>query len=224
MAGQDIKLTKQGDVSYGPACFVTFIFLLVGISLFFVYMSIVLMGNTGVRASRAIYEQLIPWVEQSHLSQNDRRDVIDELEILAEKMKKEELTSRQLSRLNARLSDSVVLQWGAVEKLNVAAQESDMSDEEKAEFTALCDRWFACAASGKLSLQDMEFAMQQVCTKDARSGRLNPKMDATSTALRDFMRRIKTMCEHFNTPTEKFGKKVPEVLRQMIEDGLDESK
>jgi hypothetical protein len=224
MADQDVKLTKQGDVSYGPACFVTLIFLLVGISLFFVYMSIVLMGNTGERASRAIYEQLIPWVEQSHLSQNDRRDVIDELELLAEKMKREELTSRQLSRLNARLSDSAILQWGAVEKLDAAAQESDMSDEEKAEFTSLCDRWFACAASGKLSLQEMEFAMQQVCNKDARTGRLNPKTDASSTALRDFMRRIKTMCDHFKTPTEKFGKKVPEVLRQMIEDGLDESK
>ncbi|MFN7841884.1 MAG: hypothetical protein ACK5YR_03925 [Pirellula sp.] len=224
MADQDVKLTKQGDVSYGPACFVTLIFLLVGISLFFVYMSIVLMGNTGERASRAIYEQLIPWVEQSHLSQNDRRDVIDELELLAEKMKQEELTSRQLSRLNARLSDSAILQWGAVQKLDAAAQESDMSDEEKAEFTSLCDRWFACAASGKLSLQEMEFAMQQVCTKDARTGRLNPKTDAPSTALRDFMRRVKTMCDHFKTPTEKFGKKVPEVLRQMIEDGLDESK
>jgi hypothetical protein len=139
-------------------------------------------------------------------------------------MKREELTSRQLSRLNARLSDSAILQWGAVEKLDAAAQESDMSDEEKAEFTSLCDRWFACAASGKLSLQEMEFAMQQVCNKDARTGRLNPKTDASSTALRDFMRRIKTMCDHFKTPTEKFGKKVPEVLRQMIEDGLDESK
>jgi hypothetical protein len=51
MSDQNIKLTKQGDVSYGPACFVTLIFLLVGISLFFVYMSIVLMGNTGARAS-----------------------------------------------------------------------------------------------------------------------------------------------------------------------------
>jgi hypothetical protein len=224
MADQDVKMTKQGDVSYGPACFVTLIFLLVGISLFFVYMSIVLMGNSGERASRAIYELLIPWVEQSHLSQNDRRDVIEELEGLAEKMKREELTSRQLSRLNARLSDSAILQWGAVQKLEGAAQESDLSEEEKTEFSSLCDRWFACAASGKLSLQDMEFAMQQVCTKDTRTGRLNPKTDATGTELREFMRRIKTMCDHFNTPTEKFGKKVPEVLKQMIEDGLDESK
>jgi hypothetical protein len=91
--------------------------------------------------------------------------------------------------LNARLSDSVILQWGAVEKLDAAAQESDMSDEEKAEFSpALCDRWLACAASGKLSLQEMEFAMQQVCTKDVTIRSLNPKTDATSTALRDFMR------------------------------------
>jgi len=203
---------------------VTLIFFLVGVSLFFVYMSIVLMGNTGARASRAIYEQLIPWVEQSHLSQNDRRDLIDELEVLAEKMKREELTSRQLSRLNARLSDSAVLQWGAVQKLDSAAQESDLSDEEKAEFSALCDRWLACAASGKLSLQDMEFAMQQVCTKDAKTGRLNPKTDAPSSALRDFMRRVKTMCDLFEVPTNEFGKSVPEIMREMIEDGLDESK
>lgn len=224
MTNTNAKPSKQGEVTYGPACFVLFIFFLVGVSLFFVYMSIVLMGNSGSRAARAIYEQLIPWVEQSHLSQNDRRDVIDELEILAEQMKQEVLTSRQLSRLNARLSDSVILQWGVVQKLDAAAQESDMSDEEKAEFTALCDRWFALAASGKLSLQDMEFAMQQVCTKDVRSGRLNPKTDVSSSALRDFMRRMKTMCEHFKVSEEPFQRTVPEVLRQMIEDGLDESR
>ena len=52
----------EKDVSLGPACVVIGIFGLVGISIFFVYMSMMLMGKQGQTAARSVREQLIPWV------------------------------------------------------------------------------------------------------------------------------------------------------------------
>jgi hypothetical protein len=213
---------KQDEVSFGPACFVVVIFVLIGVSLFFVYMSIIMMGNNGKRASKAVKEQLIPWVEQSHLDQSDRKNVIERLETLTEAMEREELTSRQLSRLNARLSESTILQWGTVEKLNQMAQTSELTENEKVEFSRSCDRWLRCAAEGKLSMQDMEFALQQVCTKAMPSGRLDPKQDINLDQWREFMRRIKQICERYKIPDEEFTKSVSQVFKQMIEDGLNE--
>jgi hypothetical protein len=213
---------KKDEVSLGPACFVIVIFFLIAVSLFFVYMSIVMMGNSGKRASRAIREQLIPWIEQSHLGQSDRKNVIDRLETLTESMDREELSSRQLSRLNARLSESSILQWGTVEKLQQIAQSSELTEGEKSEFTRLCDRWLRCASEGKLSMQDMEFALQQVCTKAMPSGRLDPKPDIDLEKLREFMRRVGQICERFKIPDEDYTKSVSQVFQQMIEDGLNE--
>lgn len=92
------------DVSLGPACVVIGIFGLVGISVFFVYMSMMLMGNQGKTAVSSVREQLIPWVEQSSLGQNDRQIIVGRLNEISDSMEREELTTRQLSRLGIRLT------------------------------------------------------------------------------------------------------------------------
>lgn len=210
------------DVSLGPACLVVGIFFLVGVSIFFVYMSIMLMGNQGKAAARSVREQLIPWVEQSLLSQSDRQTIVSKLDEVASQMEREELTGRQLTRLGIRLTESTILQWGAVEQLNLIAQRSELSAEEKAEFALTCDRWLNCASSGKLNMQDMEFGTQNVCTKEHPSGRLKPRDDIDETRLREFMSRISTMCDRFQIPNEEFPKSVSQVFLEVIESGLAE--
>lgn len=210
------------DVSLGPACLVIGIFFLVGVSIFFVYMSIMLMGNQGKAAARSVREQLIPWVEQSLLSQSDRQTIVSRLDEVAGQMEREELTSRQLTRLGIRLTESTILQWGAVEQLNLIAQRSELSAEEKAEFALTCDRWLNCASTGRLNMQDMEFGTQNVCTKEHPSGRLKPRDDIDETRLREFMSRISTMCDRFQIPKEEFPKSVSQVFLEVIESGLAE--
>lgn len=217
------KKTKDGaDVSLGPACLVIGIFGLVGLSLFFVYMSIMLMGNQGKRAAMSVHEQLIPWIERSLLGQNDRQVIIDRLEALAKEMEREELTSRQLTRLALRLTESTILQWGVVEQLNQIAQSSDMNEAEKEEFSKACDRWLHCASTGKLNVKDMEFGTQNVCIKEHPSGRLVPRETIDSDKLREFMRRVTTMCDRFEVPKEEFSKSVSQVFLQVIEEALEE--
>ncbi|MBU6175962.1 MAG: hypothetical protein KGQ60_19320 [Planctomycetes bacterium] len=215
--------TKDGaDVSLGPACLVIGIFGLVGLSLFFVYMSIMLMGNQGKRAAMSVHEQLIPWIERSLLGQNDRQVIIDRLETLAKEMEREELTSRQLTRLALRLTESTILQWGVVEQLNQIAQSSDLNAAEKEEFSKACDRWLHCASTGKLNMKDMEFGTQNVCIKEHPSGRLVPREKIDADRLREFMRRITTMCDRFEVPKEEFSKSVSQVFLQVIEEALEE--
>jgi hypothetical protein len=184
-------------------------------------MSMMLMGNQGKTAARSVREQLIPWVEQSSLGQNDRQIIVGRLNEISDSMEREELTTRQLSRLGIRLTESAILQWGAVENLNLIAQSSEMSPEEKAEFSFECDRWFHCASLGKLSMQDMEFGAQNVCIKEQKTGRLKPRDGITAEQLREFMRRMKAMNDRFEIPKEEFNQSVSQVFLKVMEEGLE---
>ena len=124
--------TGDKDVSLGPACLVVFVVGLMLICIAVAYMSFMLTGNQGPRAARALREQLIPWVDDSALSKTDQAAIIDELNDLASKMDRGDLTSRQLSRLGIRLTDSTVLQWGVVEDVQRYVKQSQgFTDNEK---------------------------------------------------------------------------------------------
>ena len=131
-------------------------------------MAVMISGSQGRRAAYSVREQIVPWVEQSSLSKTDRTNIVERLTELSVAMEREELTTRQLSRLVLRMTDSPVLQWGVVEKLNQKAQASNMTEAEKEEFRGACDRWLRTASEGRLNIQDMEFAVQNVATKDQR--------------------------------------------------------
>jgi hypothetical protein len=215
--------TKEKDVSLGPACLVVFIFMLVALCIVVAILSFLLTGKQGGRAAYALREQLIPWVDQSSLSPTDQVAVIDELTTLASQMERDELTSRQLTRLGVRLSDSTILQWGIVEEINRRAQASTgLTEQEKADFARLCDRWLRSAGEGRLSMTEMEFAFQQTATKDPRSGRLTLRDQIDDDQLREFQRRVLSICEKQKISTEPYEKSVSQVFKLMIEDGLAE--
>lgn len=215
--------SNQKDVPLGPACMVVFIFFLVSLCVLVAYMSFMLTGKQGGRAAYAVREQLIPWVDQSTLSQPDQVAIIDELTSLASQMERDELTSRQLTRLGARLQDSTILQWGVVEEINrVAQRSSGLTDQEKSDFALACDRWLRSAGEGKLSMIEMEFALQSAATKEPRSGRLTLKDDVSDEQLREFYRRVLSICEKHKVPADPFDKSVSQVFKAMIEDGLSE--
>ncbi len=214
---------KAKDVSLGPACLVVFVFLLVILCIVVAFMSFMLTGKQGGRAAYSIREQLIPWVDQSSLSKSDQVAIIEELTSLASDMEQDKLTSRQLTRLGVRLSDSPILQWGVVEEINRRAQASNgLSAQEKKVFPLLCDRWLRAAGEGKTSMADMEFAFQTTASKDGRSGRLSLKEKVDDEQLREFVRRVMAICERLKISTDPYDKSVSQVFKLMIEDGLAE--
>lgn len=213
----------EKDVPLGPACLVVFVVLLLVLCIVVAVMSFLLTGKQGGRAAYALREQLIPWVDQSSLSKNDRDFIIDDLNQLASKMERNELTSRQLTRLGARLSDSPVLQWGVVEAIEREARASNgLTDQEKQDFQQTCDRWLRAASQGRLSMNEMEFAFQETATKEPKSGRLTLKRDLSDERLREFHRRVLAICEKYEIPLEPFEKSVSQVFKALVEDGLSE--
>ena len=95
---------------------------------------------------------------------------------------------------------------------------------EKQEFQATCDRAFRSAAIGKLSLQDMEFAVQNIASKDQRTGRLSIRDDVNEERLREFQRRMTAISDKQAIPSEPFEKSVSQVFQQMMDDALKEDK
>jgi predicted DNA-binding protein len=215
----------QKDVSLGPACLVFAVIGAVALSLTMIGMAAMLSSNQGRRAAYSVREMIIPWVEQSSLTVTDRNNIVERLTDLASDMEREELTSRQLSRLVLRMSDSPVLQWGVVEQLAALARKSEgFPADEKTGFIAACDRALRSAAEGRLSIQDMEFAVQNVAVKDQRSSRLSVRDDVDDDRLREFQRRISTISDKLSIPKEPFEKSVSQVFLQIIEDALKEKK
>lgn len=215
--------TKQKDVPLGPACFVVFIFGLVILCVAVAIMSFLLTGKQGGRAAYALREQLIPWVDQSSLSQTDQVAIIEDLTALASQMEQDKLTSRQLTRLGVRLSDSPILQWGVVEDINRRAQASKgLTEQEKTDFARVCDRWLRAAGEGKLSMNEMEFTLQTTARKDGRSGRLTLKEDVSDDQLREVYRRILAICEKYKISSDPYDKSISQTFKLMIEDGLAE--
>jgi hypothetical protein len=212
----------QKDVSLGPACLIVVVIGAICLSLGMIAMAAMMTGSKGKRAAYSVREQLIPWVEQSSLSKPDQQSIVERLSGLSEAMEREELSTRQLSRLVLRLTDSPVLQWGAIEQLNRAAQASNMTDIEKQEFQATCDRALRSASEGRLSLQDMEFAVQNVATKDRKSGRLTIRDDTNEERLREFQRRMTAISDKQSIKSEPFEKSVSQVFQKMVDEGLDD--
>jgi hypothetical protein len=211
----------QKDVSLGPACLIVVVIAAICLSLGMIAMAAMMTGSKGRRAAYAVKEMLIPWVEQSALGKTDRQNIVEKLTDLSASMEREELTTRQLSRLAMRLNDNPVFQWGVVEDLNRAAQSSiTMTEKEKDEFRLSCDRWLRSASEGRLSLQDMEFALQNVSTKDMRSGRLTIRDDVNDERLREFQRRMDKISDTLKISSEPFDKSVSQVVDAMVEDAL----
>ena len=214
----------QKDVSLGPACLIVVIIGAVCLSVGMIGMAAMMTSSQGRRAAYSVREQVIPWVEQSSLSRTDRENIVEKLTKLSVAMEREELTSRQLSRLLLRMTDSPVLQWGVVEQLDQRAQTSSLSESEKEEFRSACDRWLRSASEGRLSLQDMEFAVQNVATKDQRSGRLTMRDDTNEERLREFHRRMTAIADKHSMTNEAFDKSVSQVFLTMIDEALAEKK
>ncbi len=212
----------QKDVPLGPACLIVVVIAAICLSIGMIAMAAMMSGSKGRQAAYSVREMLIPWVEQSSLSKTDRQNIVERLTDLSIAMEREELTTRQLSRLALRLTDNPVFQWGVVEQLIQAAQGSSMTEVEKQEFRSACDRLLRTASEGRLNINDMEFAVQNVATKDPRSGRLTMRENPNEERLREFQRRITAIADKQSMTKEAFDKSASQVIITMVEDALSQ--
>jgi hypothetical protein len=115
------------------------------------------------------------------------------------------------------------LQWGVVEQLVAKTKTSEsFAADEKADFIATCDRWLLAASEGKLSIQDMEFALQNVAQKEPKTGTLSVRDDVNDERLRECQRRIATICDKLNVSKEPFNKSVSQVFLKVMDEAMAE--
>ncbi len=212
--------SNEKQVSLGPACLVVFIIAALLFSVTMIVAAWMIMGNQGPMAARAIESQMIPWVEQSSLEPTDRDSIVRELRDLVEDLKADRLDERQMFRLKARIADSPVLQWGAIQQLQAKIQASGLTQQEKEDADLQLDRFLRCAGEGKMAMEQMEFVVQKVVTKERSSGRLTALSSTDDQALREFLRRAKALCDNAKIPEEPFPKSPAQVFHALVEDGL----
>jgi len=180
-------------------------------------------GSQHGRAASALRTQLIPWIEKSSLSDVDRKSIIEQLDDLVIDMETEHLTTRQLSRLNFRLSGAPIFQWGAIETIEQQALHCDgLSEAEKVAISTECDRLLRTVLNGRVAMEQLEFALQQVTDKEKLSGRLTAHEHISAGEFQEFLRRIGAVSDRVNTSKEPLEKSPSEVFRMMIDDALSD--
>ncbi len=225
MSNQDAasEVKNQQDSPMGPACLVVGIFVAVAISVTFIVAAWMMTGKQGERANKAIQDQLIPWVAQSPLDPTDKQAVTEQLSKLVSEINANQYDERQLLRLFAVLSDSPVLQWGVIQQVNARTAKSGLTAAEREALQIESDRLLRLASQGGLGLQQLEFVVQKVASKERKSGTLSILDSVTDADLREFLQRAKSTADKRDVPQEAFPSSVSQVLKGLIELALSTS-
>ena len=70
-------------------------------------------------------------------------------------------------------------------------------------------------------MQDMELGVQNVATKEQRSGRLSIRDDVNDDRLREFQRRVATICDKLVISKDPYNKSVSQVFLEVIDEALE---
>ena len=214
---------KSNEPSLGPACAFFFLLACAVFSLSLIFIAWWMSGSQHIKASSALKTQLIPWIEDSALSKPDRESITERLNELTADMDADRLSGRQLSRLNFRLSGQPLFQWGVVEEVQRQANGmADLSDAEKQALNVACDRLLRTVLDGKVAMEQMEFAAQEVAKKEPKSGRLIPQDGLSAAKIQEFLRRIIAVSDRAKTENDPLEKSVSQVFREMMDDAIKE--
>ena len=211
------------NVSLGPACGVLMIFGCVAVALTITVATFLLFGEQNKMASAALRTQLIPWVEQSQLSEIDRKRIVERLTELSTQIERGEIKDRQLSRVYTRVNRPTVLQWAPIEQtIAFADKDGEFSDSEREQLKSIADRLLQACAKFQVNMEDLGFLVQNLATQERGSGRLVLKPKITHADVISFMQRTQSMLDQrdFRLNEEKRYQSVSQVFDQMIDQAL----
>lgn len=211
---------EQKQVSLGPACLVFVIFGLIGMSVFMVAISWIMMGKESEMAAKAIETLLIPWVEESLLEKTDKDAILEELNGLLVDIKDEKLNERQLLRLKLRITETPILQWGVVQQVLDRISKSELTDKEKQTAMEEGDRLMRGVAEGKITMQQLGFMCQKVASQERKTGRLQILPETELSDLREFIRRAASICDTIKIPREPYPSTPRQVFHRLIVEAL----
>lgn len=212
------------DVPLGPAFMVIGIFLATGFGLLMALAAIFLFGKQGQMAVDGLRKQLIPWVNQSELSQTDQDRIIGRLTEISNQIERGEIDDRQLERLRTRVHQNPVLQWAVVEQTIAFAESNpEFSDAERDQLSAVSSRLLQACSAYQVTMEDLGFLVQNLATQDSESGRLVKKPTITHSDVISFMQRANSMLakRKFELNEELQHQSVSQVFDKMLDEALN---
>ena len=171
-------------------------------------------------AIRSIEQQLIPWVQSSQLSAEDKQSIIADLEQLIPALRDRAIDRQQLTRLRNGLQDNPVLLWGGVESILQQAPAAGLSETEQQALKRVSQRLLRAAAERKLSRNDLEFTIQN-CARVRDDGQsLEVVSPLSATQIREFLQRAEQVANRNEIPNEPYEKTPAEAFRILIDAAL----
>jgi hypothetical protein len=211
---------KLPEPSMGPACLVIVILMLAAGSAFCAFSSFFMFSDQHKLAERGITEALMPWIEQSQLAPQDKREILASLEDLLVQVRSRELTSRQLSRLKNALEDNPVLLWGVVEGVLAQGPAAGLNATEQMAAERVAQRLLRAAAERRLSRNDLEFTLQPAVRNRTDNLGIEPQVPLAAPELREFIKRAEAMADNYKIPDEPYEKSVHAVFQGLLDEAL----
>ena len=220
--GADAAEPENG--SLGPACGIAVVIIAIGVSVAFTVGAYLLRGMQPEHAIASIEQQLIPWVDQSQLSDADKDRIIGRLNELLIQIEREEVSGRQLQRLYHKLSENPVLQWAPFEQAIAAAEGNpEFTDAEREHLQSLSDRLLEAAGRGRVGMNELEAVLQPITLRNSKSGRLILKESITHNQVMASVQRGEELLKSRGLQDiEPSDSSVGQVFERMVDEALDE--
>ena len=211
---------EHKEPSLGPACLVISILGLAVFSAVCGIGSFLVFSDQYPLAVKAINVQLIPWIESSRLSTEDKTAIVGELETLLPVLEERSIDKQQLTRLRNCLMDNPVLLWGEIEFLIAQAPNAGLTETEQVALERISQRLLRAAAERKLSRNDLEFTIQN-CSKVREKAQSLEVLDSLSAEqIREFMQKAERILDRNGIPNEPYDKTPSEAFSILIDAAL----
>ncbi len=212
------------DVSLAPACGVFFIIAGVVFAVGMAVVAVMLIGKQDEMAIQALDNQLIPWIEQSELKDDDKNRIVDKLTEVTSEIRQGAIDDRQLQRIRTRVTQNPILQWAPIQQtLDFAEKSDEFSDAEREQLQRISDRLLQACEAYQFNMEDLGIVLQNLVTQESKSMRLVIKKDITHSDVVTFMQRAEEMLDRREIKLDetKRGRSVSVVFNQMIDEALD---
>lgn len=215
---------KPENVSLGPACGVVMIFACVAVALTITIATFMLFGEQNKMAVTALRTQLIPWVEQSGLSDPDRNRIVERLTELSSQIEQGKIDDRQLGRVRTRVTQNPVLQWAVIEQtIAIADKDPQFTEAEREQLKSISDHVLQACSQFQINMEDLGFLVQNLATQESKSMRYVIKPNVTHADIISFMQRAEQMLtkRKIQVDEEKRYQSVSQVFDHMLDQALD---
>jgi hypothetical protein len=170
-------------------------------------------------AARTLRDGLLPDLQQTQLSANEKEAITRLLRDVVERLQDGSLDNRQATGIMQRLVQLPLLAWGDLDALGAMIAQRGWTDGERAAAARALRRIKRAVELGKIQASDVERVLEPVTVPAA--GRLSRKLDLTADDLRirECLERATQLADQEQIPDVEASIELSTLVQRAIEDG-----